>query len=115
MEVLKETVTLDVVNSVLEVPVTFGQISPQQVLYQRLELATEVNDDVFLPIKAFRVARLRVNDLPVNVHGVLILEGREAGQHLINQNANRPPVDGLPVALVSSISGAMYSGVPQIV
>lgn len=54
----------------------------------------------YLRVEAFRVFGLCVDDLPVYVHGVLVLEGREPREHLVHQYAQRPPVHRLPVALV---------------
>jgi len=53
-----------------------------------------------LRVEAFGVFGFGVDDLAVDVHGVLVLEGREARQHLVDQDAQGPPVDGFSVALV---------------
>lgn len=60
------------------------------MLYQTLQLR----------VKAGRVARLRVNNLLVYVHGVVVGERRMSSMHLIDQNTKGPPVDGLAMTLV---------------
>ena len=37
-----------------------------------------------LRVETFGIAWLGIDDLPVDVHGVLILEGWEASQHLVD-------------------------------
>ena len=51
-------------------------------------------------VKALGITRLGVYDLFVDIHGVVSLEGRIAGQHLVQKDTQRPPVDRLSVALV---------------
>ena len=38
-------------------------------------------------------------DLLVDSEGALVVEGRVAGEHLVDEDAESPPVDGLAVAL----------------
>ena len=49
-------------------------------------------------------------DLSVHLVGVLVVEGREARQHLVEQDAQRPPVDRLGVALAEQQLGREVLG-----
>ena len=52
------------------------------------------------------------DDLLVDTHGVLVPEGGLPDQHLVDQDPQRPPVDGHAVALVSDHLGSQVLGGP---
>ena len=64
----------DIADPANKVAVTFGKITSQQVLHKTLKLGVET----------FWVARLRVNDLLVNIHGIIVDEWCVTGMHLID-------------------------------
>ena len=64
----------DIADAADEVAVPLGKVASEQVLHQTLKLGVE----------ALRVSRLRVNDLLVNIHGIVVHEGSVTGVHLID-------------------------------
>lgn len=56
-------------------------------------------------VEAFGVLRLRVDDHFVDIHGVIVAKGSMACMHLVNEDAERPPVHGLGVAFVEQNFG----------
>lgn len=59
-----------------------------------------------LAIEAIGVSWLSVNNFPVNIHGIVVLEWRVAGQHFVQKDTKCPPVHGLAVALVQQDLGS---------
>ena len=53
-----------------------------------------------LRVETFWIAWLGIDDLPVDVHWVFVLEGWEASQHLVDQDSKSPPVYWLAMALI---------------
>ena len=53
-----------------------------------------------LAIEAIRVARLRVYDFSIDVHGIIILEGRVSSEHFVQEDAQSPPIYGFSMSLV---------------
>jgi hypothetical protein len=53
-----------------------------------------------LPIEAPRKLDLPLEDFLVDRHRVLVREGVDPGDHLVREDAQRPPVDRLAVPLV---------------
>ena len=88
--VIEEPVLLHVVGSVLEVTISLGQLSSQQMLDERLELGVE----------AVGVLGLSIYDFSVNIHRIVILEWRVPGKHFVEEDSESPPVHWLAVALV---------------
>ena len=64
----------DIADPANEVAVALGKIASQQVLHQTLKLGVE----------ALWVARLRVNDLLVNIHGIVVHKRCMTSVHLID-------------------------------
>lgn len=58
-----------------------------------------------LGVESFRVLRLGVDNLLVNVHWVIIDEGGVSGVHLIDKDAERPPINWLRVTLIEQDLG----------
>ena len=54
----------------------------------------------YLLMKITRKLNLAFEDLLVNGHGVIVVEGVDTSEHLVGEDAKRPPVDGLAVTLV---------------
>ena len=48
---------------------------------------------------------LAFEDLLVDGHRIVVIEWVNAGEHLVREDAERPPVDGLSVALVEEHFG----------
>lgn len=46
----------------------------------------------------------------VDGHGIFVTEGVDAGQHLVEEDAEGPPVDGLAMALVEQDFGRQVLG-----
>ena len=59
-----------------------------------------------LRIEPILVFRLRIDDLPVDVHRVLILERWETREHFIDQDTQAPPIDRFPMALIQQDLGS---------
>jgi hypothetical protein len=70
------------------------------VLHQAFAPPTSIIIKKGLRIEAIRVFWLGVYNLPVNVHWILILEGWEPGQHLVDKDAQAPPVYWFSVTLI---------------
>mmetsp|Transcript_36225 Transcript_36225/g.111497 ORF Transcript_36225/g.111497 Transcript_36225/m.111497 type:complete len:369 (-) Transcript_36225:59-1165(-) len=85
----------DVAGPILEVPEALAEVRGKQLLHQRLRVLVEVLREVDLPGQ----------DLLVDAHGVLVAEGRLAADHLVDEDAQGPPVHGLAVALVQQHLG----------
>jgi len=73
IDVFEKPVLFEILGSVLKVAISFTQVSAQEVLYKRFALAVE-------PVG---VSWLCVDNFAVNVHGIIVLEGRVACQHLV--------------------------------
>ena len=80
---------LDVLRPGLHVSQPLGPIVDQQPLDQVLWVLLHV----------LRPLKLASEDLLVDAEGVVVKEGRVAGKHLVDQDAKRPPVHCLVVAL----------------
>mmetsp|Transcript_15770 Transcript_15770/g.44916 ORF Transcript_15770/g.44916 Transcript_15770/m.44916 type:complete len:318 (-) Transcript_15770:75-1028(-) len=94
--VLEPLVVLDVIDAVLQVAVALAQIRCQQLLDQPLRILVE---------------NLREDDLPakdrlIDAHGILVDEWRVPDDHLVYQDPKRPPIHGLPMALVQQDLGS---------
>mmetsp|Transcript_53854 Transcript_53854/g.166729 ORF Transcript_53854/g.166729 Transcript_53854/m.166729 type:complete len:242 (-) Transcript_53854:970-1695(-) len=72
----------DVAGPILEVPEALAEVRGKQLLHQRLRVLVEVLREVDLASK----------DLLVDAHGVLVAEGRLAADHLVDEDAQGPPV-----------------------
>jgi len=81
---------LDVRDTANHVSEALRQIPPQQMLDHRLQLGVE----------SFRVLRLGVDNLLVNVHWVIVDEGGMSSVHLIDKDAKGPPINRLRVTLI---------------
>src|SRR5690606_18244333 len=53
-----------------------------------------------LRIETFRVSWFSIDDLPIDVHWVFILEGWEPSKHLIDKDSQCPPIHWFTMALV---------------
>lgn len=51
-------------------------------------------------VKPIWIPWFSIYDLPINVHGVVILKWRVSSEHFIDQYAEGPPVDSLSMALI---------------
>ena len=81
---------LDVVGAVLQTAVALGHVRHEQVLNQTLGVLVEVARELDLALE----------NLLIDGHGVVVVEGVDACVHFVGEDAERPPVDGLSVALV---------------
>mmetsp|Transcript_53855 Transcript_53855/g.166733 ORF Transcript_53855/g.166733 Transcript_53855/m.166733 type:complete len:242 (-) Transcript_53855:970-1695(-) len=72
----------DIGRAVLEVPVALAEVGGEELLHQGLGVLVEVLREVDLASK----------DLLVDAHGVLVAEGRLAADHLVDEDAQGPPV-----------------------
>ena len=64
----------DIADPANEIAVTFGKVTSQQVFHKTLKLGVE----------ALWVAWLRVNDLLVNIHGIVVHKRCMTSVHLID-------------------------------
>jgi hypothetical protein len=90
INVLEKPMSLNIFGSSLEISKSFRQVSSKQVLDQRLKVGVE-------PVW---VLWLRIYNLPVNVHGVIVLKWRVACEHFVYQDAQGPPVYWLAMTLI---------------
>jgi len=56
--------------------------------------------EVILRIETIWIFGLCIDYLTIDLHRVLVLEGREASKHFINQDAQGPPVYWLSMSLI---------------
>ena len=83
-------VSLDIISALLEASVALGKVSSEQLF-----------DQAFcVPIKVTGKCKFAGEDHLINSHGIVVHKRRLAGEHLIHQDAKRPPVDALSVALI---------------
>jgi len=83
-------VVLDVVCAVLEVALALGEVGCDQVLHETLAVRREGAWE----------ADLALEDLGLDFHGLVGVEGVDPVNHFLDQDAQRPPVHRFPVALV---------------
>lgn len=57
-------------------------------------------------IKPIWVPWLCIYDLPINVHGIVILKWWVSSEHFVDQYAQGPPVDSLSMALIKKYLGS---------
>lgn len=100
VDLLEPAMPLDVHRSTLEVAEAPGQVELQEILEEVLEILAEEGG----------TAVLALGDLLVDLHGVLGVEGRVAGAHLVDEDAVAPPVDALAVALGQDYLGGQVLG-----
>ena len=76
------------------------------------EKALELEADcrVYLLMKIARELDLAFQNLLVDGHGVVVVEGVDPSDHLVGEDAERPPVDGLAVAFVEKHLGRQVLG-----
>lgn len=65
-----------------------------------------------LLVEVTRELDLALEDLLVNGHGVVIVEGVDSGNHFVCEDAKRPPVYWLTVALIEEHFGRQVLGSP---
>ena len=70
--------------------------SKRRLLYLLVKIAGELN--------------LALEDLLVDGHRVIVIEGVNAGEHLVREDAQGPPVDRLAVALIQEDFGRQVLG-----
>jgi hypothetical protein len=64
----------------------------------------------YLLVKIARELNLALEDLLVYGHGIVVVEGVDSGYHLVGEDTERPPVDGLTVAFVEKHLGRQVLG-----
>ncbi len=77
-------------RTVLQVAVPLRKVCHQQVLHQRLGVLVEALWELDLPPE----------DVLVDAHRVVVVEGVDTSVHLVDEHSQSPPVDSLSVALV---------------
>ena len=60
---------------------------------------------VYLLVEIAGELNLALENLLVDGHRIIVIEGVNAGEHLVREDAERPPVDGLSVALIEEHFG----------
>eukprot|EP01137_Pigoraptor_chileana_P022863 Opistho-2@88271 len=100
VDAVEEGMVLDVVDAALHVAE-----APRQI--RRAQVADEVN---FVRLKVFGKRNAPRNNLLVDAHRVGIRKWRVARKHFKNENAQRPPVDGVAVALAQNDLGGEVLG-----
>lgn len=91
---------LDVVDPVLQVAVPLAQVVDQQMLHQGLGVVVESLGEVQFPLE----------DILVDDERIIVGEGVNPGDHLVDQHTQGPPVDWLAVALVLQDLGGQVFG-----
>lgn len=99
-DTLKEGMVLDIAAAVLEVAIAFGDIRRKQASQQ----VARGHADMVTPVHT------AVEDLLVEVDGVLVRKRRAADEHLVDEDTQTPPVDGLAVALGANDLGGQVIG-----
>ena len=92
----EEAMVLNVRNSTNKVTITLREIPSKEMLDETLKLRVET----------FRVARLGVNDLLVDIHWIIIDEWGVSSMHFVDQNTKGPPVDRLAVSFIEKNFGS---------
>jgi len=87
VDLLKPSVILYIINTVLQVTVSLGKISNQKMLNNTLSILVEVLGELYLTLE----------DLLVDSHRVFISEGVNTGDHFVNDDTKSPPINGLTV------------------
>ena len=82
-------VSFNIFSSILHVAQPLGPVGHEELLDQILRHGVNVTGPVYLPAE----------DLLVDPEGIVVKERRVAGQHLIDEDAEGPPVHRLVVAL----------------
>lgn len=72
------------------------------MLHQGLSVLVEVGGEGDLPLQ----------DVPVDTHGVLVVEGVDSSVHLVDQHSQSPPIHGLSMPLVEDDLGSDVFGGP---
>lgn len=86
---VEEAVRLDVGYAILETTLPLSEIGDEKVL----------NKAPGVLVKETRELELAIDDPLVDVLRVLVIEGIDASQHLLDEDAYGPPVDSLAVSL----------------
>merc|ERR1719491_2758369 len=81
-------VLLDVLGAVLQVAYALRSVRREQLAHQVARMRLEVT----------RELELALQDLLVDTEGVLVVKRRVPGQHLVDEDAQCPPIDALAVA-----------------
>jgi len=95
VQVLEPAMVLDVIGTVTQTSIPLGYICDEQVLDQTFCILVKIAGEL----------NLTLEDLLVNGHRVIIVERVNTGQHLVGEDAERPPVHGLAVALIKEHFG----------
>jgi len=93
---LEPAVILHVRGAILEVALAFGEVCGHQVLDQALAVGRE----------GLRESYLALDDLGLDLHGLVRVERVDPVDHFEDQDSQGPPVHRLPVALVHYNLGA---------
>lgn len=89
-KLFEESMILDIIGSLLEVTVSFGQI-----------MFCEVSDEALCSfIEVFRELYVGFQDLSEDLHGVFGLERAVANHDLIDEDSKAPPVNSFSVTFV---------------
>jgi len=83
-------VVFDVICSILQIALPFGEVDSHQVLHEAFAVGGERS----------RESDFALHDLGLDFHRFVGVEGVDAVDHFEDQDAQCPPVDGLAVALV---------------
>jgi len=81
-------VVLDVVDSVLQVTISFGEVDLKEVPKKFFQFGT----------KMWRESHFAWDNFFVNLDGLIGKEGRITGCHFVDQHSQCPPIDGFVVA-----------------
>ena len=76
----------------------------------RFFLGGTINIDSYLLVEISWELNLSFKDLLVDSHGIVIVERVDASEHLVRQDSEGPPVDGLTVTFVQQHFGSEVLG-----
>lgn len=88
--VFEKSVIFEILGTVFQVSIALRKVTAQQVLNKRLAFTVE----------AIGVSWLGVDNFPVNIHGVVVLEWRITCKHFVKQDAHGPPVHCFSMTLI---------------
>lgn len=90
---------LDVVGSVLQAAVALGDVRNEEMLHEALGIPIRVKYDDLL-VKISGELNLTLQDLLIDRHRIIVIEGIYSSNHLVSEDSKRPPIDWLSVTLI---------------
>ena len=80
----------DIVRTIFQAAVALCHICDEQMLNKTFGILVEVSWELDLSLQ----------DLLINGHGIIVIKRINSCNHLVSQNAERPPIDRLTMSLI---------------